>query len=103
MNDVCEKLSDVANEKNDTGEYSERDFLREIRNDIERRASGLFVIQMVRSDGNRHFWTCSTTHGCGWNPDHPKQAFSKSELSREIFQMIDRGRFCPIIIRQLVM
>src|ERR1700733_2758795 len=103
MNDIREKLSKEAITRNNDGDFETRDFLREVRNDIERRGSGLFVIEQLRSDNDRHFWNCSSEHGCGWNPHHPKQAFSKSELSREIFQMIDRGLFCPIVIRELVM
>ena len=103
MNDLREKLSKEAILRNDDGDFQTRDFLREVRNDIERRGAGLFVIEQVRSEGARHFWNCSSEHGCGWNSDRPKQAFSKSELAQEIFQMIDRGFFCPIVVRELVM
>jgi len=60
--------------------------------------SRLFVIRKV---GQAQYWTCSPEHGSGWNVLHPKQAFSKSELSKEIFRLIDLGWFCPIEIIEL--
>lgn len=59
----------------------------------------LFVIQKA---GRPLFWHCSTEHGCGWHEGHPKQSFSKSELSREIVRMIERGYFTAIEIHELV-
>lgn len=103
MHDICDRLSDEAIERNREGDFETRNFLREVRNDIERRGSGLFVIEQSRTDKERVFWNCSTEHGCGWNPGHPKQAFTKSELSREIFRMVDKGLFSTLIIRELVL
>lgn len=50
--------------------------------------SGLFVIKKSDCD---QYWTCSREHGSGWNPKRPKQSFSKSELSKEIFRMAEAG------------
>ena len=61
--------------------------------------SGLYVI---RQAGRPLYWNCSTEHGCGWNEGHPKQSFSKSELTREIFRMCE-GNFTPIEIVELVL
>lgn len=102
MNDLRDKLSSEAIKMNNDGEFGVRNFLRDVRDEIARRGSGLFVIEQVRSDSERFFWNCSTEHGCGWHSGHPKQAFSKSELSREIFEMIDRGFFCAVTIRELI-
>lgn len=50
--------------------------------------SGLFVIK--KSDCEQ-YWTCSLEHGSGWNPHVPKQAFTKSELSKEVFRITENG------------
>jgi len=60
--------------------------------------SGLFVI---RQSDRELYWNCSTEHGCGWNPQPPKQAFSKSELAREILRLIEGGDLSSIEIIQL--
>lgn len=63
--------------------------------------SGLFVIRTTsKSDAKPQYWSCSTEHGTGWCAQ-PKQAFTKSELSKEIFQIIDRGWFQSIEIVEL--
>jgi hypothetical protein len=49
---------------------------------------GLFVIK--KSDQNQ-YWVRSGEHGCGWNPHFPKQAFSKSELAKEILFLLSSG------------
>ena len=101
MNDVCERLSKEAIQRNFDGDLETRNFLREVRTDIQSRGSGLFVIEQLRTDTDRAFWECSTEHGCGWSLQKPKQAFSKSQLAREIASMIDRGTFCTVVIREL--
>ena len=53
-------------------------------------ASGLYVI-MRYSEGEARYWNCSTEHGTGWHPRHPKQAFSKSELIEAIRLMVYEG------------
>lgn len=60
--------------------------------------SGLFVIRQL---GRDLYWNCSTEHGCGWNPQRPKQAFSKSELTREILRLIEGGDLSSVEIIQL--
>ena len=62
------------------------------------RNSGLFVIRQL---GRDMYWTCSSEHGCGWNPSSAKQSFSKSELTRQIAQMIDNDQFTNVEIIQL--
>lgn len=59
---------------------------------------GLFVIRQL---GRKLYWCCSTEHSCGWTEHQPKQAFSKSELSKQVFNMIDRGCWCDIEILEL--
>lgn len=48
----------------------------------------LFVIKKSNQD---QYYCCSSVHGCGWTPHRPKQAFTKSELSRVLREMIDQG------------
>lgn len=60
--------------------------------------SRLFVIRQL---GRDLYWNCSTEHGCGWHPHYPKQAFSKSELVRELSRMIEAGIFQSVEIIQL--
>jgi hypothetical protein len=60
----------------------------------------LFVIAK-QSGAEAQYWACSTEHGCGWHPGTPKQSFTKSELSREIFRLIDQGWFADCRILQL--
>lgn len=64
------------------------------------RPARLFVI---RQRGRQLYWTCSTTHGSGWHPQFPKQAFSKSELASELSRMIEHGHFSSIEILELSM
>lgn len=98
---VIDDISRMAIDKNEDGDYGDRDRLRAVRNAIEKQATRLFVIEQVRSDQQRHFWNCSTAHGCGWSSDFPKQSFSKSELVNEIYNLIDRDLFSTIVIREL--
>lgn len=61
----------------------------------------LFVIKKI---GTNQFWNCSHNHGTGWwNSGHPKQAFSPSELTKEIRVMIDNDWFadCEILVLQV--
>ena len=63
----------------------------------------LFVIEQMGGT-ERLFWTCSTEHGCGWQPKGPKQSFSKSELVGQLRKMIEEKWFPGrVIIRQLSM
>lgn len=55
----------------------------------------------IKQKNRELYWNCSTEHGTGWNPHEPKQSFSKSELSREIFNIIDRGYFVDLEILEL--
>jgi len=50
--------------------------------------SNLFVI---KKSILHQYWMCSSEHGTGWNPHYPKQAFSRSELAKEIRRLIDNG------------
>ena len=60
----------------------------------------LFVIETTGTE--RLFWTCSSEHGCGWQPHQPKQAFSKSELCKQLASMIENGTLpISVTIRQL--
>lgn len=62
----------------------------------------LYVIeQSGRAEHDRVFWSCSSEHGCGWNPGNPKQAFSPSELTAQLRSMIDHGYICDVIVREL--
>lgn len=58
----------------------------------------LFVIAQR---GRDLYWSCSTEHGCGWTPHHPKQAFSPSELGKEIRRLIDEGWWADCEVFQL--
>lgn len=58
----------------------------------------LFVI---RKRGQDQYWTCSSEHGSGWHDRHPKQAFSPSELAREIRRLIDQGWMAEVVISEL--
>lgn len=59
----------------------------------------LFVI---RKRGTDQFWNGSGEHGSGWNPGHPKQAFSPSELTKQIRLLIDRDWFADCEILELI-
>lgn len=51
---------------------------------------------------DRHlYWACSTEHGSGWTGPYPKQSFTKSELSKEIFRLIDHGWFVDCEVLEL--
>ena len=50
--------------------------------------AGLYVIKKSSCE---QYWMCSSVHGTGWNPHHPKQAFSKSELAKEVRRLVDNG------------
>ena len=50
----------------------------------------LFVIRKKDTD---QYWNHSSEHGTGWNPGHPKQAFSPSELTEELNILINND--CP--------
>jgi hypothetical protein len=63
-----------------------------------RQGCGLFVIRQKRTG---YYWTCSSEHGSGWQPKQPKQSFTKSELSKEIYRLIDQGWFVDCDILQL--
>jgi hypothetical protein len=58
----------------------------------------LFVI---RKQGSNQYYACSSEHGCGWNPGHPKQAFSPSELTAQLRVMIDNDWLENVEILQL--
>jgi hypothetical protein len=47
------------------------------------------------------YWCCSSEHGSGWTPHQPKQAFSRSELTKEIRRLIEEGWFTDLEILQL--
>lgn len=62
----------------------------------------LYVIEQAnRPDAERVFWNCSTEHGCGWHPGNPMQAFSPSELAKELRRLIDQDWFCDVVVREL--
>lgn len=44
--------------------------------------SKLFVI---KKRNQNQYWNSSPGHGTGWNPNHPKQAFTKSELAHQVW------------------
>ena len=58
----------------------------------------LYVIRKVDQD---QYWHCSIEHGAGWHPHYPKQSFSKSELTKQIFSMIEDEVFTDVVILQL--
>ncbi len=58
----------------------------------------LFIIKKLNAE---QYWSCSTEHGTGWNPNEPKQAFSKSELVHEIHRLAYEGYFTNIAVIQL--
>ena len=58
----------------------------------------LFVI---RKRDAQQYWLCSSEHGSGWNDKQPKQTFSKSELAKEVFRLIEKGWFVPIVIERV--
>jgi hypothetical protein len=58
----------------------------------------LFVIKQI---GREMYWTCSSEHGSGWQEGDPKQAFTKSELSKEVYRLIDKGWWVDCEIKQL--
>lgn len=62
--------------------------------------SGLFVIRSCATsgDGKKQYWSCSPEHGTGWCAT-PKQSFTKSELAKQVFDLIDNGHFqnCEIL------
>jgi hypothetical protein len=66
--------------------------------DIPMQHFPLFVIKQI---GRPMFWTCSSEHGSGWNPGVPKQSFTKSELQKEIFRLIDKGWWIDCEVIQL--
>ena len=57
----------------------------------------LFVIEREGAGGPA-WWCCSPEHGSGWHDKYPKQAFSKSELVREIARLIEEG-WMPSVVR----
>lgn len=65
--------------------------------------SHLYIIERVHHyPSHRTYWNCSSEHGAGWNEDYPKQAFSQSELTREITRLAEAGDIEPgIIIHEL--
>ncbi len=58
-------------------------------------------LYIIKQRGRDSFWGNSSEHGCGWHPDYPKQAFSKSELAKEIQSMIAGGYFVDCEILEL--
>ena len=52
--------------------------------------TGLYVIQDTREN---YYYTCSSDPSCGWNDDHPKQAWSKSEMVEMIAKMVHWGHW----------
>lgn len=48
----------------------------------------LFVIKKSDCD---QYWLCSSEHGSGWHEGYPKQAFSRSELTKEMRRLTDKG------------
>lgn len=58
----------------------------------------LFVI---KKKGQDQYWACSGEHGSGWCDRHPKQSFTKSELQKQIYLLIDKGWFTDLEILQL--
>lgn len=66
------------------------------------RLSGtkLFVI---RKKSQPQFWSRSTEHGCGWTDGFPKQAFSKSEMLKELQVLIDEGYWTDVTVCALQM
>lgn len=64
-----------------------------------RQDTKLFVLRKRNGGkGDYDYWTCSSEHGTGWCRN-PKQSFSPSELTREIWRLIDNGWFvdCEIV------
>lgn len=66
------------------------------------RLARLYVIER-RSGNDVVYWNCSPEHGSGWNPHHPKQSFSPSELTQAIRLLIDQGWFADCTIRELML
>lgn len=64
--------------------------------------TGLFVIRSCATsgDGKQQYWSCSTEHGTGWC-SVPKQSFTKSELSGQVFDIIEHGHFQDMEIIEL--
>lgn len=60
--------------------------------------SKLYVIKQIGQD---HYWCNSAIHGCGWTLRYPKQAFSRSELLKEISLALDKDYFTSIEIWEL--
>lgn len=58
----------------------------------------LFVI---KKKGQDQYWACPNAHGSGWCDRHPKQSFTKSELTKEIFRLIEHDWFTDLEILQL--
>jgi len=55
---------------------------------------------LIRQSANGHYWTCSSEHGTGW-VSVPKQAFSPSELTRNLRLLIDNEWFSTCEILEL--
>lgn len=57
-------------------------------------------LYIIKKYTQEQYWTCSTEHSTGW-ATRPKQAFSPSELTREIRRLIDNDWWCDCTIIEL--
>lgn len=64
--------------------------------------TNLFVIERRDvTSMESYYWSCCPEHGTGWNPGTPKQAFSPSELTKTLRQLIDEGWWSDCKIKML--
>jgi hypothetical protein len=64
------------------------------------RGASKIPLYVIKQRNRELYWCCSAAHGCGWTP-RPKQAFSKSEIKKEIEFLIERDWFTPVDVMQL--
>lgn len=98
---IAEYLSTLKSMHEDGGHGPASDAPRRLPCEAGLRDVPLFVIERVGVGNERQYWACSSEHGSGWHPGYPKQAFSRSELTKEIRRLIDQGWFTDCVIRQL--
>lgn len=59
-------------------------------------------LYVIKQKGRDLFWACSSEHGTGWHPGHPKQSFSPSELVKEVRRLIDEQWFVDLEVLELM-
>jgi hypothetical protein len=64
------------------------------------RDTSKIPLYVIKQKGRDLYWCCSAAHGCGWTSP-PKQAFSRSEVRKELQFLIEKNWFTPVDIIQL--